>query len=66
MVPLEEVVTTVREKIAELEAEIRSTLQIETAKDGTFAGVEKPVHPSRDDLGSSCLRRDTGSVRAPK
>jgi prolyl-tRNA synthetase len=66
IVPLEEVVTTVREKIAELEAEFRGTLRIETAKDGTSVGVEKPVHPARDDPGSSGLRRDTGSVRAPK
>ena len=49
MVPLEEVVTTVREKIAELEAEIRGTQSVgtESAWDGTFAGVEKPVRPSR-------------------
>ena len=47
MVPLEEVVATVREKIAELEAEIRGTLRTESAGDGTFVGVEKPVRPSR-------------------
>ena len=39
---------------------------VETAKEGTSVGVEKPVHPARDDPGSSGLRRDTGSVRAPK
>ena len=49
MVPLEEVVTTVREKIAKLEAEMRGTLRVgtESAEDGTFVGVEKPLRPSR-------------------
>ncbi|MBD0355494.1 MAG: hypothetical protein ICV58_10030, partial [Rubrobacteraceae bacterium] len=47
MVPLEEVITTVREKIAELEAEVRGTLRTESAGDGTFVGVEKQVRPSR-------------------
>ena len=50
MVPLEEVLTTVREKVAELEAEIRgTTLRVGTvsAEDETFVGVEKPVRPGR-------------------
>ena len=48
MVPLGEVVTTVREKIAELEAEIRGTLRIgtESDRDGTIMGVEIPVRKS--------------------